>query len=132
MRPFRPAILAFLALSILAGCGKAASSKPEPKRTLDGAHDSAANDSQRPRLQAVPPEPRPTILPTAGECAPKSPNRLAVASCYNNNPCRGQWIQSAAGTPACACFSQKDGCEEGKICCAATKGCTKPEECYAP
>lgn len=132
MKPARLAIHAVVALAMVAGCSKSGPSNRTPKRTLDGAHDSAANDAQRPRLEAIPAQPRPVLLPTVGECAPKSPNQLGVASCYDNKPCRGQWIKSEAGTPACVCFSQKEGCAEGMICCKATKGCTKQENCYAP
>lgn len=132
MKPSRLGIVAVIALGVLVGCSKTGPSNRTPKRTLDGAHDSAANDGQRPRLQATPPRPRPVILPTVGDCAPKSANNLAVASCFDNKPCRGQWVKTDAGTPACACFSEKEGCAEGMICCNATKHCTKPQECYAP
>ena len=105
----------------------------EPKRILKEANDLGANDAKRPRLELSPPEPKLDVIASEGNCAPKSENELAVASCYKNAPCRGQWARTEKGGPAeCWCYAKKGGCDEGTICCAVSRKCEKIENCYAP
>ena len=116
------------------GCGRreTSTSQPQPKRVLNGAHDLAENDSKRPRLKLAPPEPKLRALASVGDCAPKSENQLAVGSCFDNKPCRGQWIRAEAGQVECSCFGKSGGCDEGTICCSVTHRCEKPQNCYLP
>lgn len=105
----------------------------EPKRVFKGANDLGANDAKRPRLELSAPEPKLDMLASEGNCAPKSENELAVASCYKNLACRGQWARSEkGGSPECWCYAKKGGCDEGTICCAVSRKCEKIENCYAP
>ena len=126
------AVLILVAAGI--GCSGHGSSKaqPEPKRTLQEANDFGKDDSKRARLELSPPEPKLNVLRSNGDCAPKHENELAVASCFNNTPCRGQWARGESGQAECWCFAQKGGCDEGTICCAASRKCEKPEHCYVP
>ena len=123
---------------VLAGgfaCSGRAPSKAqrEPKRILKDANDLAANDAKRPRLELSPPEPKLDVIASEGNCAPKSENELAVASCYKNVGCRGQWARTEkAGQPECWCYTKKGGCDEGTICCKVSRRCEKIENCYAP
>jgi len=117
------------------GCSGRGSSKAqrEPKRVFKDANDLGANDAKRPRLELSPPEPRLEVIASEGGCAPKSENELAVASCYKNVACRGQWARTEKGGPVdCWCFAKKGGCDEGTICCGVSRRCEKIENCYAP
>ena len=105
----------------------------EPKRVFKEANDLAVNDAKRPRLELSPPEPKLEVIASEGECAPKSQNELAVASCYKSAGCRGQWARTEKGGPVdCWCYATKGGCGEGTICCAVSRKCEKPENCYVP
>jgi len=120
---------------LLVGCSGRGPSKAqrEPKRTFKDANDMAENDAKRPRLELSAPEPKLDVIASEGECAPKSENQLAVGSCYKNVACRGQWVRGEKGGPEeCWCYAKKGGCEDGNICCAASRKCEKPENCYAP
>jgi hypothetical protein len=129
---------AMLIIMIAAGgfaCSRREPSKAqrEPKRIFKDANDLAENDAKRPRLELSPPEPRLELIASEGECAPKSENQLAVASCYKNVACRGQWARTEKGGPAeCWCYAKKGGCDEGTICCISSRKCEKPENCYVP
>lgn len=117
------------------GCSRRGASKVqrEPKRVLKDANDLGANDAKRSRLELSAPEPKLEIIASEGDCAPKSENELAVASCYKNLACRGQWARSDRGGPVeCWCYAKKGGCDEGTICCAVSRKCEKIENCYAP
>lgn len=128
-------MLIALAVAGLECCSGTRSSKPQPqpKRVFKDANDLAENDAKRPRLQLSPPEPILDVIPNEGACAPKSENELAVASCYKNAACRGQWARSEKGGQAdCWCYAKKGGCSEGTICCAASRRCENPKNCYVP
>ncbi|MBZ5655843.1 MAG: hypothetical protein LAO56_11280 [Acidobacteriia bacterium] len=129
------AMLIILMVAGLFACSGRGTSKAqkEPKRVFKEANDLAENDAKRPRLELSPPEPKLEMIASEGECAPKSQNELAVASCYKNVACRGQWARAEKGGPVeCWCFAKKGGCDEGTICCAASRACEKPENCYVP
>ena len=129
------AVLIILLFAGGLGCSERGPSKVqrEPKRVLKGANDLGANDAKRPRLELSAPEPKLEIIASEGDCAPKSENELAVASCYKNLCCRGQWARSERGGPVeCWCYAKKGGCDEGTICCAVSRKCEKIENCYAP
>ena len=135
MRRPAPLFIMMLIITVM-GCGRRETStsqlQPKPKRVLSGAHDLAANDSKRPRSKLAPPEPKLRTLASVGDCAPKSENQLAVASCFDNKPCRGQWIRADAGQVACSCFGKSGGCKEDEICCSVTHRCEKIQNCYFP
>jgi hypothetical protein len=104
---------------------------------LNEANDMGKDDAKRARLELSEPEPKLEILSSVGDCAPKHENELAISSCFNNTPCRGQWARTAQGSSKqgsvdCWCFAKKGGCDEGTICCAASRRCEKPENCYVP
>jgi hypothetical protein len=129
------AMLIILMVAGLFACSgvRPSKSQHEPKRIFKDANDLAENDSKRPRLQLSPPEPKLDVVASEGACAPKSENELAVASCYKNAACRGQWARSEkAGSAECWCYAKKGGCGDGTICCAASRKCEKPENCYVP
>lgn len=118
----------------LPGCTRQEGPKAqEPKRVHQGANDVAGNDAKRPPLELSAPEPKLDVVASVGNCAPQSKNELAVASCYKDVPCRGQWARAEKGGPVeCWCYYQKGGCGEGTVCCSASRRCEKPENCYVP
>lgn len=134
----KPTMLWVVGLILVVAGGTACSGRGsakgnrEPKRVLQGANDYGKDDAKRPRTELLPPEPKLDLLTSVGDCAPKHENQLAVASCYNNTACRGQWARGEGGKPECWCFAKKGGCDEGTICCAASRKCEKPENCYVP
>jgi hypothetical protein len=127
-----------LALGIAAsiatfGCSKEKGKNQQPTRILQGANDVAGNDAKKIPLELSAPEPELDIVASVGNCAPQHKNELAVASCYKDVPCRGQFARSEkGGAVECWCYSQKGGCGEGTICCSASRKCEKPENCYIP
>jgi hypothetical protein len=132
------AVVMILATMGTVACSKQAANKRKAEpRVLKGANDFGKDDAKRPRLELSEPEPKLEVLASVGDCAPKHQNELAIASCFNNTPCRGQWARTAEanspqGSVDCWCFAKKGGCEEGTICCAASRRCEKPERCYVP
>src|SRR5258708_988486 len=123
------AMLIILMVAGLFACSGVRPSKPqpEPKRILKDANDLAENDSKRPRLQLAPPEPKLDVVASEGTCAPKSENELAVASCYKNAACRGQWARTAKVSPAeCWCYAKKRGCGKAPLSFQSTPQSQKP------
>jgi hypothetical protein len=115
------------------GCSKEKGKAQQPTRILQDANDVAGNDAKKAPLELSAPEPKLDIVASVGNCAPQSKNELAVASCYKETPCRGQFARSEKGGPVeCWCYSQKGGCGEGTVCCSASRKCEKPENCYIP
>jgi len=127
-------VILLIAAGLLACSGRVSpKSERQPKRVLKDANDLGVNDANRPRLTLSPPEPKLEVVASVGDCAPKSENQLAVAACFNNTPCRGKWARAEkGGVVECWCFATKGGCGEGTICCASSRKCEKPENCYAP
>lgn len=95
--------------------------------------EAIRRDGARPVTPAVIPDaPRPPVVASKGDCAPRAEGEATLVACCNNHPCIGECVESAPGKIECDCYGTRGGCEAGLVCCKYRRACVKPEECEVP